>query len=796
MTVLAAQPTAPMVDHRHPGEPYYRHPGDVVRLVLWASVAALLLLFIDVATGTSDGVRADLGSAATSVPVAVRQLLLAGAQIAVLLAPIAVIVVLGVMTRWRRLATVGAAAAAGAVLSTLAEVLLDEPERVVDALRGDSWLISTRFPSVAVLASSFAALTVGKPWLPRGWRRAGDLSIVALAVTMGMAGSAGTPELLLAVAWGGLAGAAILVLFGAPNRRPTPHGVATGLGQVNLDVVELDLQRAVGGRSQLYRATTTDGPIFLKVYGQDSRDADLLYRTYRTVALRDSGDGLPSPSLARDVEHEALMLLLAERSGVRCPSVRAVVALPDDSVVLAMEHVQGRRLDELSADEIAPNLLDAAWQQVARLHRAGLAHRALRAANVLVTGDGQPVVIDFGAGTAAATPRTQAIDRAELLASLAPIVGTERAVASAARAIEPGDLAAAMPYLQPLALSAATGRTISKSTLAELRAGVAEATSRQELPLERLIRVRPRTLIMIATFAGAFYILLPQLANVDDSIGALRSANWGWLGGAAVMSALTYLASGIGMRGGVDEHLPLATTVEVSVASSFVNRVTPANVGGMALNVRYMQKAGVPPAEAVTGVALNVVAGGIVHMVLLVLFFAWAGQSNASAFSIPNSSKLLAVIAILLALSGGALATKWGRKLVRQRVVPWMRQSFGSITSLLRSPGRLFALFGGSLGVTLAYTAALACAVTAFDGGLSFAQVGAVYLGASLIAAAAPTPGGLGAMEAALVAGLTGVGMEPSIAVAAVLSYRLITFWLPVLPGWLCFQMLDRKNYI
>ena len=125
-----------------------------------------------------------------------------------------------------------------------------------------------------------------------------------------------------------------------------------------------------------------------------------------------------------------------------------------------------------------------------------------------------------------------------------------------------------------------------------------------------------------------------------------------------------------------------------------------------------------------------------------------------------------------------------------------MRQSLSSIRTLATSPIRLSALFGGSLGVTLAYVVALACAVAAFDGGVSFAQVGAVYLGASLIAAAAPTPGGLGAMEAALVAGLTGVGMEPAIAVAAVLSYRLLTFWVPVLPGWLCFQFLERRNYV
>ena len=86
--------------------------------------------------------------------------------------------------------------------------------------------------------------------------------------------------------------------------------------------------------------------------------------------------------------------------------------------------------------------------------------------------------------------------------------------------------------------------------------------------------------------------------------------------------------------------------------------------------------------------------------------------------------------------------------------------------------------------------------VAAFNGGVSFAEVGAVYLGSSVIAAAAPTPGGLGAMEAALVAGLTGVGMESGIAVAAVLSYRLLTYWLPVLPGWLSFHVLERRELI
>ena len=74
--------------------------------------------------------------------------------------------------------------------------------------------------------------------------------------------------------------------------------------------------------------------------------------------------------------------------------------------------------------------------------------------------------------------------------------------------------------------------------------------------------------------------------------------------------------------------------------------MTPANVGGMALNVRYLQKAGVPSTQAVTGMGLNVVAGGIVHIVLLIVFFAWAGRGGGEQFSIPSSSKVLVVIAV------------------------------------------------------------------------------------------------------------------------------------------------------
>ena len=160
-------------------------------------------------------------------------------------------------------------------------------------------------------------------------------------------------------------------------------------------------------------------------------------------------------------------------------------------------------------------------------------------------------------------------------------------------------------------------------------------------------RVRARTLIMIALAAGAFYFILPQLAQVGDSFKAFQSAHWGWLPLIIVMSFLTYVASAFGMIGTVPSTSRSVRLMSVQFASSFVNRVSPANVGGMAANVRFLQKNGVEPASAVAAVGLNSVVGGIVHIVLIVVFFVWSGSDLGKAFSLPSGSKLLLILAVV-----------------------------------------------------------------------------------------------------------------------------------------------------
>jgi uncharacterized protein (TIRG00374 family) len=74
--------------------------------------------------------------------------------------------------------------------------------------------------------------------------------------------------------------------------------------------------------------------------------------------------------------------------------------------------------------------------------------------------------------------------------------------------------------------------------------------------------------------------------------------------------------------------------------------------------------------------------------------------------------------------------------------------------------------------------------------------VATVYLAGTAAAAASPTPGGLGAVEAALTAGLNLVGIPFGPAVAGVLTFRLLTYWLPIVPGAIAYRLLLRSSMI
>lgn len=777
----------------------YRHPGDVIRLI----ASGLVLV------GTLAAVAADPGQLVGSGTATVswlgtdsaERLLIGLVQVAFVLAAVGVVTIVLRYRRFRLLAGLlaGALAAAGA-LSGILYLAGDKHPHTMALITGHgSWLASAAFPGPALLASAAATTIAVAPWLSRPWRRTAWLTLSTIAALRLLTGTVLPAELLLALAIGVTVGAGVLVAFGVPDRRMGPNGITKALQAAGLPtaVVEPAAVRTKGSRP--FVAVTDDGRrLFIKALGSDQRDADLLYRVYRFARLRNVGHTWPTASVIRAVEHQALVGMSAERAGVRVPSAERVIKAGDGTVLLVMERIDGTSLAELPSQAISDDLLRQLWTEVDSLHRAGMAHRSLRAANVMVDGDVVPWLTDFSFSELVATQRQKDLDIAELLASLATMVGAERAVASAASVLGAEAMTPAVPLLQPPALSAATRQAIGRNNglLAETRAAAAAASGLGDQPLARLQRVRLKNLLAIAAAAGAFYFILPQLAHVGSSWQALQSMHWVWVPVILAASALTYLASAVALIGAVPGPIPFWPMTLTQAASSFVNRVSPANIGGMALNARFLQKRGVPPGAGVAAVGVNALVGLVAHLILMVIFFTLARHGLAHIFKLPSASKLLLILAVAAALVGMLLATRRGRRFGATRVLPALRSAAASVRGVAASPVKLTFLVGGSALVTLAYIAGLVASIQAFGGGVGIEEIGAVYLGAAAIAAASPTPGGLGAIEAALVAGLTGVGMHAGPAVSAVLVYRLSTYWLPIVPGWISWRVLQKRDYV
>lgn len=768
------------------GANHARHPGDLVRVVL-----ALLVIVVTAALARTHRVSRfelnvfrlinDLPGFLSGPLWLVMQI---GALPAVFVVGVAAVAV-------RRFRLAGEFVVAGGGVWVLAKIAKewvgrDRPAHLLHWVHRAVTDGGLGYPS-GHAAVSAALATVVAPWLGRTGRR----TVWAAALAVGFAriyfGAHLPLDVLGGWAIGWLAGSLAHLALGAPDGGPTTAAITTALTRIlgpGLTVAPL----SVDARASSPRVVDLpDGRVFAKVVTRLNRDADTTYKLTRWVLFRNVEDEAPFNSPLQAVEHEGFTSAMARAAGVRTPAVRGATHF-EHSAVLVTDWIEGGiGLDHL--DRVDPAVLRSVWGEVLRLHDAGIAHRDLRAANVMVDADDQAWIIDFGFGDVGSTPRQRAVDIAELLTTTALLVGATDATAAALDALGPHRLADALPLLQPLALSSATRTELRHHPhlLADLRQATAAATGVDEVPLEKLIRFDWTKVAGVAVLAVGVHLLLPMVGELHRSLDAMRHADWPWLAAAAGCSALSYLAAAVAFRGAAPIDLPLGASVALQSASSFANRFVP--LGNLGVSIRYLQRHGVDATAAATTMALVAIGGFSVHVPLLVLSGIAVGRSGLPDVHLPDGWILLVVAVAVLVLAGALLAGPF-----RARAAAAVHAAAGQIRTIVHEPRRAAQLWGGSFGVTSSYIAALACALRAFQPGIPLSHVALAFLAGSAVASAAPTPGGLGAVEAALVAGLTALGVDPASAIAGVLSYRLATFWLPAIPGGITFVALRRRD--
>jgi glycosyltransferase 2 family protein len=789
----------------------------VIALAEIVLLAALGVL----ARATANGAEFDIVQASKHLK-AVLPILGLAAHAALLLLPIALAVRSLIRRQPRRLAEALGAGAITVGLVLAANLLL----RVSAAAGLYSVLTPVHTPGDRVpaldwyLSGLTAYVTViGLAGRPR-WR-----TVFWLAVAFyGLASLAGTQttvfSLLITVLVGIACGSGLRYLLGSMSERPSAVAIAEALGAVDMPVVSMRRIMDARGETRKYAAALRGGgQLDVTVLDRDQQAADWFYRLYRRLRLRTQVSRSAPLTVERAVERRALLTYAAQDAGVLTPRLRALIRVGPEAAVLVNDSHGGTTLAELPGPPTDAELARV-WDAVLLLHRHRVTHRALTADRILLIGndeqirggtDGQPhglgpsphdggrppaavgdvMLLDPGNGDVAATDLQLRLDLAQLLAELALLVGPERAAASARGKIGSAELSAVAPLIQPVVLHRSTraGLHRRKDVLPALRKRLLPASGTEAgIQVERF-RLRTVLTVVAAVFAG--YILAGELARTSLA-NVLRHADWGWTLAAVGMSALTYVGATWELSGFVFERLRLARTFLTQVACSFVSLVTPAAVGVAALNIRYLRRTEVAPADAVASVGVSQVIAGAVHLILLGIFAALAGTSNAIAFRPPGWAYI--ALAVLVAAVLAALAVPAGRKLLLSRLTSTISQVIPRLLDIAQRPAKLAEGIGGALLVPAAYIGCLVVSVRAFGGSLPIVAVAVVYLTGSAIGSAVPTPGGIGAVEAALLAGLTAAGLHGTVAFSSVLLFRLVTFWLPVPLGWAALNYLQRRE--
>ena len=288
---------------------------------------------------------------------------------------------------------------------------------------------------------------------------------------------------------------------------------------------------------------------------------------------------------------------------------------------------------------------------------------------------------------------------------------------------------------------------------------------------------RAGAVTMLAAAATAVGVELSQ-ANLAGVLARVQpwqaAAAAGWI-------LLSLVAAAYNLTGFSAVRVPLRRSLQAQLAISGLRVFTPSAVSTPVVATRFLIRSGSSASDALA------TAGAAQAAQLVATVAVVAGLAAASGASGPGLPSPATVGAIVLGLAVAlAAALLAGRRSERvRRALLEARASAARLARHTRGhPARALGGLLASAALTLTHILAFAACVAAAGGHLPVLTLAAIYLGAATAGSLLPTPGGIGGVEAALIAGLTAAGVSMPVATAATVLSRLVAVWLPAIPGW------------
>jgi uncharacterized membrane protein YbhN (UPF0104 family) len=319
-----------------------------------------------------------------------------------------------------------------------------------------------------------------------------------------------------------------------------------------------------------------------------------------------------------------------------------------------------------------------------------------------------------------------------------------------------------------------------------------------------------RTGLAVLVAAAVVVLMIRERLMLEAGSDSVARADLLWLAAAAAGTVLLWTAGTVSQLGSIPARVPVLRLFAVQFAGTFANHVLPAGSGGIAVNVRFLSRQGVSRAAAAGAVVLNLAAGAVAHTALLVVAVLLAPASLTAAFSqgrpllggliahLHGTGPVMAAAAVLLAV----VAVWWTHRIAPSARGRWtsavaqVTEQLAVLLAVLRTPARAAQLWLGSIAVPVLHCLILYAVLRSLGGTVPVLEVSVAYLIASSVSAVLPSPGGFGALDIALVAALVAVGAPAAAALATVLAYRLLTVWLPLLPGACVLAVLLHRKMI
>ncbi len=464
-----------------------RSPADILNLVLALFLVAVSILIVVLFSQTVPDASTDLVATGDAIPGIVDDLLLLFVALIALGLPLVIFAWHAARQPLIRTAMLITAAIVAAVSTMLVFGWL--PRDAADASLGK--LVA---PFYSYVSGIVAGLTVANSVLSHRQRRIAWTALW-IGILIRVAIVSGLPvDLTIALGIGWASGSLTRFAFGTPNHSPTGYQIVDSLREVGLEPVRVKAAGVDARGSKPYFVDLENGDrLFVKTLSKDERSADILFRMYRTLFLKNIGDEPAFSSLRRAVEHEALAAMVAASIGVKTPAIRAGRKIGDEdySMLLAQDAITGESLDRVPDERMTDDVLRAVWQEVRKMHVQHLAHRDLRLANVFLDESGDVWMIDFGFSEVSADRVLLDTDVAELVMSTALKVGAQRAVAAAVEVMGIDAVCRAAVRMQPLALSGATRNALNESgkLYDEVLEKVRGACAMEEIHFDRISRL-------------------------------------------------------------------------------------------------------------------------------------------------------------------------------------------------------------------------------------------------------------------------------------------------------------------